>query len=115
MSHTVLVVDDSPVIRHAVRSFIEQTPHWHVCGEAENGKVAVEQVRELHPDVVILDLQMPVMDGLRGRPPHQPACPQHRNADVYDARWRSTLKIRSGSRYQGSALKIRWAQRASTC
>ena len=49
MSHTVLVVDDSPVIRHAVRSFIEQTPHWHVCGEAENGKVAVEQVRECIP------------------------------------------------------------------
>ena len=35
-----------------------------MCGEAENGKVAVEQVKELHPDVVILDLQMPVMDGL---------------------------------------------------
>jgi DNA-binding NarL/FixJ family response regulator len=35
-----------------------------VCGEAENGKVAVEKVKQLHPDVVILDLQMPFMDGL---------------------------------------------------
>ncbi len=64
MPSTILIVDDSPVIRHALRSFVEQTNDWKVCGEAENGKVGVEKVRELHPDVVILDLQMPVMDGL---------------------------------------------------
>ncbi len=64
MSHTILIVDESALVRHALRSCIEQTRDWEVCGEAENGKVAVEQVRELHPDVVILDLQMPVMDGL---------------------------------------------------
>ncbi len=64
MSGTVLIVDDSPVIRHALRSCIEQTTAWQVCGEAENGKIAVEKVKTLHPDVVILDLQMPVMDGL---------------------------------------------------
>ena len=64
MLHTILIVDESALVRHALRSCIEQTRDWQVCGEAENGKVAVEQVRELHPDVVILDLQMPVMDGL---------------------------------------------------
>ena len=64
MSYTILIVDDSAFIRHALRSCIEQTRDWQVCGEAENGKVAVEKVKELHPDVVILDLQMPVMDGL---------------------------------------------------
>ncbi|MFZ0799225.1 MAG: response regulator [Terriglobales bacterium] len=64
MPGTILIVDDSPLVRHAVRSCIEQTPDWQVCGEAENGKVAVEKVGELHPDVVILDFQMPVMDGL---------------------------------------------------
>ncbi len=64
MSRTILIVDDSTLIRHALRSFIEQTRDWQVCGEAENGKVAVEKVRELSPEVVILDLQMPVMDGL---------------------------------------------------
>lgn len=37
---------------------------WHVCGEAENGKEAIHRVGELHPDIVILDLQMPVMNGL---------------------------------------------------
>ncbi|HYW39766.1 MAG TPA: response regulator [Terriglobales bacterium] len=64
MSYNILIVDDSALIRHALRSCIEQTRDWQVCGEADNGKVAVEKVKQLHPDVVILNLQMPVMDGL---------------------------------------------------
>jgi DNA-binding NarL/FixJ family response regulator len=64
LSNSILLVDDSPVVRHALRSFIEETKDWNVCGEAENGEIAVEKVRELHPDVVILDLHMPVMNGL---------------------------------------------------
>lgn len=63
MSHTILIVDDNAFIRHSLRSCIEQESDWEICGEAENGRVAVEKVRELHPDVVILDLQMPVMNG----------------------------------------------------
>jgi DNA-binding NarL/FixJ family response regulator len=47
-----------------LRFYIEQNTEWEVCGEAENGKIAVEKVRELHPDIVILDLQMPIMNGL---------------------------------------------------
>ena len=61
MSHTVLIVDDNNVIRRSVRSVIEQNTDWVVCGEAENGKIAVEKVKQLHPDVVILDWQMPVI------------------------------------------------------
>ena len=61
---TILIVDDSAVIRRLLRSTIEQNSDWKVCGEAENGEVAVQRVKQLHPDVVILDLQMPVMDGL---------------------------------------------------
>jgi DNA-binding NarL/FixJ family response regulator len=64
MSCNVLIVDHSARIRHALRSSIEQTRDWQVCGEAANGKVAVEKVRQMRPDVVILDLQMPFMDGL---------------------------------------------------
>jgi DNA-binding NarL/FixJ family response regulator len=64
LSYTILIVDDSTLIRRTLRSYIEQNSDWQVCGEAENGKVAVDKVQELNPDVVILDFQMPVMDGL---------------------------------------------------
>ena len=64
MKHTVLIVDDNTMIRSSLRSWIEGNADFQVCGEAENGMVAVQKVEEMHPDIVILDLQMPVMDGL---------------------------------------------------
>ncbi len=64
MSHRILIVDDSAIIRHSIRICIEHNTDWEVCGEAENGKVAIEKVRQLRPDVVTLDWQMPVMNGL---------------------------------------------------
>ena len=64
MSHSVLIVDDNTLVRRMLRSWLEQHSEWDVCGEAENGKLAVERVQELQPNVVILDLQMPVMNGL---------------------------------------------------
>ncbi len=64
MTHKILIVDDSAVIRRSLRVFIEGSTDWEVCGEAENGEVAIAKVKELHPDVVTLDWQMPVMDGL---------------------------------------------------
>ena len=64
MSHNILIVDDNAVLRQLLRTCIEQDPQWKVCGEAENGKQAIEKVAELKPDIVLLDLQMPVMNGL---------------------------------------------------
>jgi two-component system, NarL family, response regulator NreC len=64
LPYSVLLVDDSPMIRRSLRFLIEHNTEWQVCGEAENGKIAVEQVEQLHPDAVILDFQMPVMNGL---------------------------------------------------
>ena len=64
MSYRVLIVDDNATVRNLVRSSIERNREWEVCGEAENGRLAVEKVQQLHPDVVVLDLQMPVMNGL---------------------------------------------------
>jgi DNA-binding NarL/FixJ family response regulator len=60
----ILVVDDMPAIRRSLRYFIEQEANWEICGEAENGRAAIDRVLELKPDVVILDLSMPVMNGL---------------------------------------------------
>jgi DNA-binding NarL/FixJ family response regulator len=64
LAPTILIVDDSALMRRVLRSTIEKDSEWEVCGEAENGKIAVEKVKELHPVVVFLDLQMPVMNGL---------------------------------------------------
>ena len=63
MPFKILIVDDSSPIRHLLRFFIEHNSDWEVCGEAENGLIAVEKVAVLKPDAVILDLSMPVMNG----------------------------------------------------
>ena len=64
MFQKILIVDDSATMRLCVRQCIEANTDWDVCGEAENGEIAVEKVAQLSPDLVILDFQMPVMDGL---------------------------------------------------
>jgi DNA-binding NarL/FixJ family response regulator len=60
----ILIVDDSPHIRRLFRAAIERQSTWIVCGEAENGKIGVELVEVLRPQLVILDLSMPVMNEL---------------------------------------------------
>ncbi len=60
----VLVVDDSRLIRKVLRQIIESDGHLQVCGEAENGKKALELIAADRPDVITLDINMPVMDGL---------------------------------------------------
>jgi DNA-binding NarL/FixJ family response regulator len=64
VAHTILIVDDNPLIRKEIRAFLEAKTDWAVCGEASDGKIAIDSVRELKPDVVLLDFQMPVMNGL---------------------------------------------------
>ena len=59
----LLIVDDSPAIRHSLRVLLENRPDWQVCGEAENGRVGVEKALQLCPDLILLDLSMPVMNG----------------------------------------------------
>jgi DNA-binding NarL/FixJ family response regulator len=60
----ILLVDDSEVIRVATRHFLERQPGFAVCGEAIDGLDAVEKAQELRPDLIILDLAMPRMNGL---------------------------------------------------
>ena len=56
-------MDDNEVVRMGVRVLLSDRTQWEVCGEAANGMDAIEKVLELSPDVVILDLIMPVMSG----------------------------------------------------
>jgi DNA-binding LytR/AlgR family response regulator len=58
-----LIVDDEPIARRVLREELEAVPGVAIVGEAENGKQALQKIAELHPDLVFLDLQMPVMGG----------------------------------------------------
>jgi DNA-binding NarL/FixJ family response regulator len=60
----ILVADDHELVRQGVISLIRSHPNWEVCAEASNGRAAVEKSKESHPDVVVLDLGMPVLNGL---------------------------------------------------
>ena len=61
---TVLIVDDHEVVRRGLRSFLESQDDLEVVGEAANGAEAVQKVQELLPDLVLMDLVMPGMDGI---------------------------------------------------
>jgi two-component system LytT family response regulator len=58
-----LIVDDEPIARRVLREELEALPEVEIVGEAENGRQALERIGELHPELVFLDLQMPVMGG----------------------------------------------------
>src|SRR6267378_2702139 len=64
MSLRILVVDDHAVVRRGVRSLLESHEGWEVCGEATTGRDAVEQTKRLRPDVVVMDLSLPELNGL---------------------------------------------------
>ncbi|MFZ0335596.1 MAG: response regulator transcription factor [Candidatus Acidiferrales bacterium] len=58
-----MLADDHEVLRHCIRSLLESQDNWIVCGEAGNGRVAIERAKELKPDLVILDIAMPLVNG----------------------------------------------------
>ena len=64
----VLLVDDNTVVRTLLRKIFEPQPEFEISGEAENGREAVEKAEKLKPDLIILDLTMPVMNGLEAAP-----------------------------------------------
>jgi two-component system, chemotaxis family, protein-glutamate methylesterase/glutaminase len=60
----ILVVDDSFIMRTIIKDIVESDPDFEVAGFAENGKVGLQRMRELKPDAILLDLEMPEMSGL---------------------------------------------------
>lgn len=60
----ILIVDDQHIIRQGVKSMLECSPDLQVISEAENGQKAIDQIAILHPDIVLMDIRMPVMDGV---------------------------------------------------
>lgn len=64
MRNTVLIADDNAFIRTALYEIFEREPDFHVCAVVENGREAIEEACRLRPDLIVLDLTMPVMSGL---------------------------------------------------
>jgi NarL family two-component system response regulator LiaR len=60
----VLITDDQAIVRKGIQALLATEPNIEVAGEAENGKDAIRQVEKLQPDVILMDLQMPEMDGI---------------------------------------------------
>jgi DNA-binding NarL/FixJ family response regulator len=60
----ILIADDHELVRRGLRTVLESQPGWKVCGEAVNGRQAVELARQLDPDVIVLDVTMPELNGL---------------------------------------------------
>ena len=59
-----LIADDHELFRRTARSFIESHPNWQVCGEAGDGIEAIEEAKRLRPNLILMDINMPRMDGL---------------------------------------------------
>jgi DNA-binding NarL/FixJ family response regulator len=60
----VLVVDDHAFIRRGVQAILQTVPEWEMCGEADNGKDAVRLAGELKPEVIVMDVSMPGLNGI---------------------------------------------------
>jgi DNA-binding NarL/FixJ family response regulator len=70
----ILIADDNPLMLRVLREVLERHPDWTVCGDASNGLEAVSKAAELLPDLVILDLTMPKLNGIQaGRAIHTAA------------------------------------------
>ena len=64
MGKSVLIVDDNAFIRQVLCRVFTSETGFDVCGEAENGQDAIEKAQALHPDLIVMDLSMPVMNGI---------------------------------------------------
>ncbi len=60
----ILIADDHEVARHGIRALLESHPGWEVCGEAKDGRETVERAESLKPDLILLDIGMPNLNGL---------------------------------------------------
>jgi|SRR5689334_12984066 two-component system, NarL family, response regulator NreC len=61
----ILIADDNQAVRRGVAGIISRQGPWEICGEAADGTEALQKAQELHPDLILLDMSMPGMDGIQ--------------------------------------------------
>jgi DNA-binding NarL/FixJ family response regulator len=72
----VLIADDHDVVRKGLKMLIEERVGWQVCGEARSGREAVDKCTQLGPDVIVIDISMPDLNGLEATRQIRKACPK---------------------------------------
>jgi DNA-binding NarL/FixJ family response regulator len=60
----ILLVDDHPLVRQSIRALLKKAADMEVVGEAQDGQDAIKQIKNLHPDIIIMDVSMPRLDGI---------------------------------------------------
>lgn len=76
MPKSIMIVDDNEIIRRNLRNIFKNGLDWTVCAEAVNGRDALEKAEKFHPEFVVLDYSMPIMDGLEVAPKLKDISPQ---------------------------------------
>jgi|SRR5919109_2955951 CheY-like chemotaxis protein len=129
MAKAVLIVDDTAVIRQVPCELFTRESDFKVCGQAVNGREAIEKAQQLHPDLIVLDLSMPVMNGLEAARVLKRLMPTLPiitfRGDAPRRHWlelkRQRCSQKAGTQYQGALparvqhrmyLYCRWAKQA---
>src|SRR5436190_23044896 len=100
MPYNVLLVDDHKILRDGVRTILDRTPDFRVIAEAENGSDAVTLSRKMHPDLVLMDIGLPGMNGIEATIEVLRHCPGSRVVilSMYDDENSVVAAFRSGAR-----------------
>ena len=98
----VLIVDDHSMVRQGLRIFLEMDAELAIVGEAEDGATAVQLARRLRPDVVLMDLLMPIMDGVTATSAIRSSLPDTRVITLTST-LASNMVVRPGRRHRLSA------------
>src|SRR5262245_36927660 len=100
MPYSVLLVDDHKIMRDGIKTILERTPDFHVVGEAETGPDAISQSKKLHPDLVLMDIGLPGMNGIEATTEVLRHCPSTKVMilSMYDDENSVVAAFRSGAR-----------------
>jgi len=83
---TVLLAEDHAIVREGLRNLLEAEKDIEVVGEASDGRQAVAMTQKLHPDVIVMDIAMPLLNGVEATRQILPACSGRQGADSLRAR-----------------------------